>query len=129
MPHYKAMYDRDYIYAFDLLGKDVIVTISKVTAGELISAGGRKSKKPIVHFHGKDKGLALNKTNGKTIAALYGNDTEAWVGKRVTLYPTTTSMGGETMECIRIRPSAPKGNAPPDAPVSTVAQPTDGDDL
>lgn len=102
------MMDRDFIFAFDLNGKDVTVTISRVEAGTLTGQGGRKAKKPVVYFEGKEKGLALNATNAKTIAALYGNYTEKWVGRQITLYPATTQMNGETVECIRVRPSAPK---------------------
>lgn len=105
--HWKSMTDRDFIFAFDLNGKDVTVEIEKVVAGELTSTGGRKTKKPVVYFKDKAKGLALNATNAKTIASLYGNYVEKWVGQRVTLFPTTTQMGGETVECIRIRPSVP----------------------
>ena len=108
MPHWKSMMDRDYIFAFDLGGKDVTVTIRDVKAGSLVSNGGRKAKKPVAFFEGKDKGLALNATNCKTIAKLYGNDTEAWIGKQITLWPTTTEMNGETVECIRVRPSIPR---------------------
>ena len=44
----------------------------------------------------------------RTIATLYGNYTEDWVGKRVTLYATKThSPAGET-DCIRVRPVTPK---------------------
>jgi hypothetical protein len=106
--HWKSMTEREYIYAFDLNGRDVVVTISRVVAGELASTGGRKTKKPIVFFEGKEKGFALNSTNAKTIAGLYGNYVEKWVGQQITIYPTTTQMGGETVECIRIRPTAPK---------------------
>ena len=106
MPDYRTFFDRDYIGAWDLPG-DVTVTISKVEGRELISAGGRKTRKPVVWFEGKEKGLALNKTNSKIIATLYGNDTAGWVGKRVTLYPTKTSMGPETVDCVRVRPTVP----------------------
>jgi hypothetical protein len=106
--HWKSMIDRDFIYAFDLGGRDVVVTIAKVIAGELTGPGGRKAKKPVVYFEGKSRGLALNSTNAKTIAAMYGSYVEEWIGKRVTLYPTTTMMGAETVECVRIRPSVPK---------------------
>jgi hypothetical protein len=107
------MMDRDYIFAFDLNGKDVVVEIAKVVAGELTSTGGRKSKKPIAYFKGKEKGLALNATNCKVIAGMYGNDTSHWVGKRITLYPTTTQMGGDTVECIRVRPGIPREQSKP----------------
>ncbi len=73
----------------------------------LTGEDGKKSKKPVAYFRGKDRGLALNSTNCKTIAKMYGNDTDKWAGKLVTLYPTTTNAFGQTVECIRIRPSAP----------------------
>lgn len=108
MPDYRSMYDKDYLGHWDLQGREVTVRIAKVTAGELTAQGGRKSKRPLVYFEGKEKALVLNATNGKVVAGLYGTMTEAWVGKEVTLYPTTTSMGGETVECIRIKPAVPK---------------------
>lgn len=110
MPHWKSMMDRDYIYAFDLNGKDVVVTIARITGGTLTGDGGRKSKKPVAFFEGKEKGLALNATNCKTIAKLFGsNDTDRWIGRQITLYPTTTEMGGETKDCIRVRTTIPRG--------------------
>ena len=118
------MMDRDFIYAFDLQGRDVTVTIENVTAGELTSAGGRKAKKPLCYFQGKQKPLAMNSTNCKVVAAMYGNDCAAWTGKRVTLYPTTTQMGGDTVDCIRIRPVVPSGPATP-PPATT--EPSDND--
>ena len=106
---YRAMFDREYIGAWDLQGKDATVEIASVVAGELTGSGGKKAKKPIVRFVGKEKGLALNKTNGKIIAGMFGPDTKDWVGKRVTLYPTMTTFGSEQMECIRVRPVIPVG--------------------
>lgn len=111
MPHWKSLTDRSFIYAFDLGGRDVTVKISKVVAGELTAVGGRKSKKPLVYFEGKEKPLALNATNAKTIAGLYSNYTEKWVGKLITMYPTTAEMAGEVVEAIRIRPIVPKPTA------------------
>ena len=108
--HYMTMFDRDYLGHFDLQGHEVTVTISKVLGGNLTAQGGRKSKKPIVYFEGKEKGLICNKTNSKTIAGMYGNYVEAWVGKRITLYVSTTNNpdGSGSVECIRIRPVKPK---------------------
>lgn len=101
------MMDRDLLFAFDLGGQDKTLTIDRVTGGELTGPGGKKSKKPLCHFRNVPKPLGLNATNCKTIAAMYGNDTDGWAGKRITLYPTTTQMGGETVECIRVRPRVP----------------------
>lgn len=119
MPDFRTMFDKDYLYAFMLNGREVTVEIARVSAGQIIGDGGKKSKKPVCYFKGKDKPLALNVTNCKTIAAMYGINTDAWVGKRVTIFPTTTDFGGKTVDCIRVRPGIPRGKAAapePDAP-------------
>lgn len=107
------MMDRDYLFAFDLQGRDCTVTIAKVTGGEIKGTGGKKSKKPLCYFRESrdNRPLGLNSTNCKTIAAMYGNDTAGWVGKRITLYPTTTTFGPDTVECIRVRPGVPSEKA------------------
>ncbi len=110
MPHWKSMVETDYLFAFALEGKDRVVTIQSVVAGVLTANGGKKSKKPICKFLEFDKPLALNATNCKSIASMYGNDTDGWAGKRVTLYPTQTQMGGETVDCIRVRGGLPQVN-------------------
>jgi len=118
------MMDREYMYAFDLQGKDVTVTIEKVTQGDLTALGGRKSKKPLCFFReGREKRpLALNSTNCRTIAALYGDDTSNWIGQRITLYPAETTMAGEKVACIRVRPSVPAGK-----PAAAAPEPSDND--
>lgn len=108
---YRAMFSSEYLSSWDLNGKDVTVTISRVTAGELTGTGGRKTKKPLIYFEGAGKALAANKTNCKTIAAMYGTDTKEWIGKRITLYPTKTDMAGQQVDAIRVRPQVPKGKA------------------
>lgn len=126
MPHYLKMYnEKDFLFAFDLDGKEVTVTIERVTAGEITGEKGKKDKLPVLYFVGKKKRLGLNKTNGKTIAAMYGVRTEDWAGKSITLYPTTTQFGNETKECIRVRPVVPQQRAPKgkkDEPAPTEAE-------
>ena len=110
MPDVRTMYDKEFLYSFDLQGRDVTVEIARVKGGELTGTGGKKNKKPVLYFKGKEKGLALNITNARIIASMYGSfKSEDWLGKRVTLYPTTTTFGKETVDCIRIRPTKPNG--------------------
>lgn len=111
MPHYKSYFDSKFIGAWDLLGKDVTVKIRKVEAETLTSVGGRTSKKPVVYFDKTEKALALNKTNAKTIAGMYGTNTDAWVGRLITLYPTMTDMAGESVDAVRVRPSIPRAKS------------------
>jgi hypothetical protein len=116
------MFDRDYLGHWDLPpGRDVTVTIARVEAGTLTSQGNRKTKKPILYFEGKEKGMAINKTNGKAIAAIYGAKTEKWIGQPIAIYATTTQFGSEVVECIRVRPTAPKRNGKAAAPEQAVA--------
>ncbi len=107
MADYRSMFDRDFLGHWDLQGKDCVVTISEVKGKTLTAQGNKKSKKPIVFFEGKTLGMVFNKTNCKTVASMYGNDTTKWVGKKITLFPTTTQFGNETKECIRVRPGVP----------------------
>ena len=112
--HYRRMFDsNEFLFAYDLedaKGRDVVVEIEKVSAGEITGEKGRKNKLPVVKFVGREKKLGLNKTNGKSIARLYGNDTDKWPGKSIALYVTNTEFNGESRECIRVRPFVPEAN-------------------
>jgi len=111
--HWKKLMDeKEMLYAHDLDGRDVTITVEKVIGGELRGENNKKSKKPICHIKGKTKKLALNVTNCKTIEALTGTpDPAEWAGIRITIFPTTTDFGGKTVECIRVRPYWPKEKA------------------
>lgn len=128
MTDYRSLYDKDFIGAWDLKDdKDTTVTITKVVGGSLVGPGGRKSKKPIIYMRGTEKGFAVNSTNGKVIAAMYSNHVEQWVGKRITLYKSTTRNpnGDGEVDCIRVRPQIPAGKAPAQEPIS--GDPAEGD--
>lgn len=114
---YRLLYPTDYIGAADLIGQDRVLTIREIVKEDVQTKDGKPEKKAVVYFkelaekaqkeRSKERKMVLNKTNAKTIAKLYGPEVESWVGKRVTLYPTTAQAFGETVDCIRIRPSVP----------------------
>jgi len=125
---YRTMFDSEYLGAWDL-PRDATVTIAGVKAGQLVGEKGRTAKKPIITFAGKQKAFAANKTNCRTIAAMYGTDTRQWVGKRITLYATTTEFGGKQMDCIRVRPQVPAAaKRPTNGTTATAAPETEHDD-
>ena len=115
----------------------MVLTISKLSVGESLRVqGGAKTKKHVVHFAEMDgrpdaerKRWVLNKTNAKTIAKLYGTETDNWTGKRITLFPTTCEMKGETVDCIRVRAEVPRPRRPapqqPAAPAQAARAPPD----
>lgn len=131
MTDVRKMYEKDFIYAYDLEGRDVTVTIERVAAGTLTGKGGKSNRKPVLYFKGSKKGLGLCITNARVIAALYGSfDSDIWIGKRITLYPTTTTFGADTVECVRVRNKTPDVKAKSesirdDVPAPELGQPDD----
>jgi len=114
-----AAFPGTFVKAADLGGQDRTVAVASVVMEDL---GGEH--KPAVYFQGTDKGLVLNKTNAATITALYGSDTDAWIGKTITLYPTETDYQGKRVECIRIRSAM---TAPEPAPAAQQEAPAADD--
>ena len=108
--HFKLIYPTEYIKAPDLRGKDVTVTIARIRKEILVMEGGRKDEKAVIHMT-NSRGVALGKrwVVGKTVlsqiaASTGSNDVGQWIGKQVTMYPTTCKgKAGEMMECIRVR--------------------------
>ena len=110
MTDYRSLYDSNYLYAFDLKGRDVTVTIKEVRGAKVKDNKGKEQRKMILFFKESHDGrgyVAPKTAVGKVIAQMYGNNTEDWVGKRITLFPTVTDVAGETRECIRVRPTVP----------------------
>jgi hypothetical protein len=95
-----------FLKARDLDGHAPIVVIRGVEsqAMRFEGGGGKETKKLVVFFVGKDKGLVLNKTNALAIAKLLGSEnTEDWRGRPIRLYGTTTKFGNDTVDCVRVR--------------------------
>lgn len=91
-----------YACADDLNGQRVPVTMDRIVLEDVEDDDGKKSSAGIVYFRDMQKGLRLNRTNFDTIAATFGEETDSWPGKEITLFPTTTTFKGERKACIRI---------------------------
>ena len=107
----KLMFPSEYVSAVEFGGKDVSLTIKGVELADLRMADNSTKRKPVLHFGETKKKFVLNKTNANQIAELHGSEARGWVGKRITLYPTTCMAFGKSTACIRVRPKAPKGAA------------------
>ena len=107
MTHWKALTDRTYLGHWDIEGHEPVVTIAKVESVKLENQG-RKQRKAVIWFEGKEKAFVSNTT---TIERLYGPHIEGWVGKKIKLYVTQTSTPNGMSNCIRIRPEIPKTKA------------------
>jgi len=110
-----------YLKATDLPAEGKVVTIKVVTA-EQVSQDPGSEPRPVAHFT-DSKPLPLNRTNAATIASILGSpETEAWTGRTVELYPTTTFFQGRQTPCTRVRQAPPSSQTP----VSEKAPDSDG---
>lgn len=118
-----AAFPSKYLKAADLQDKNVTLIMNRV---ELEDIQGEDHKKPVLYFEKAKKGLVLNVTNSKAIARIYGDNTDDWEGKAVTLFPAMVDFKGDTVEAIRLKApqkaAAAKLAAKPE-PVYTEADP------
>ena len=120
-----------YLKAEDLKGQRIPVTISRVEMGD-IGDGDSREQKPIVYFQNKEKGLVLNKTNAGNISYMYGDESDAWIGKQVELFTTIVPFQGRQVPAIRIAPPAGvsmEGAKEPDGRPTLNAPPAQSSDL
>ncbi len=121
----RSMFPSKYVAAGDLAGHDVSVVIAAI---KIEKVGSDDEQRPVVYFQGMTKGMVLNRTNARRIEQLYGGETDAWLGRPITIYPSETDFAGESVPCIRVRLESPQlaqvqTPAPP-PPVAPPPQPT-----
>lgn len=106
--HWKKLVDPRFMGAYALPnGDDLTVTIDYVKLETITMMGGKKEDHTVAYLIGQ-KPMIMNVTNSKSIHKLYGPFIEDWAGKQITLFASTAKMGGEMVECLRIRPSVAK---------------------
>lgn len=112
MTHWKAYTESAVIRFADIGTRSATVKIVRVEAGEIIGAGAKTSKRPMIYIEGKTKPIAGNTSICKAIQGMYGPVVEDWAGKLITIYGDPDVMfGGEKVGGIRVKPAIPKGKA------------------
>jgi hypothetical protein len=91
-----------YLSAADIT-QEKLLRIKSVTV-EMVD----QQQKLVVWFTNHKKGLALNRTNNRTIRGAYGDDTEQWAGKLIVVFPTQTDFRGRQVGALRVRIPPPK---------------------
>lgn len=120
---YSELYPGRFLKADALKGHKITFTIADMDVQELEGESGKKAAKVIVTFAKPQSPalaklpleLVLPKTNGECFRRMFGNNPHQWVGKRVTLFPSTTKFGRDTVDCIRIWGSP---DLPEDMPIT-----------
>src|ERR1700674_2927754 len=103
----KDVFPGKYMKVEDLNDNDAVVTIERVVQEDIGQGEDRKTK-VIIYVDEFEKGFVCNKTNWNTIAKLYGDESDEWKGKRITLWPNhDVQFGGDIVSAIRVRSKAP----------------------
>lgn len=114
--NYKKMLVGDHLAAVELDDKQPTLTIAAIKPemmdkrpkpGEKQDpkAPKKKQKKWIVFFREMERGWVLNKTNTLCLAAMFGEETDQWIGKRVTICAEMVRVGPKVEPGIRIKGS------------------------
>ncbi len=103
-----------YLTAADLPEEGMTLTIRFITVERMMDG----VEKPIASFverqlpDGKPiKDMIINVTKWNTITKMYGDESDDWHGKRISIRPGETKMKGDVVACIDVssrKPGEPK---------------------
>lgn len=82
-------------------GGEMPLTIKDIQVKEFDGDNG-KERKPVIYFV-EDKQMVCNKTNGNIIAKMFGDDTDGWIGKQITLVVKDVDFAGKSTPAIRVK--------------------------
>lgn len=131
-----ALLSSDYIKAADLGGRFPAEPTWKIVRIDLeemesIKKAGKMVSKGIVYMDGAREGWVMNRTNVECLKAMFGGDTDAWIGKRITLCAETVQVGPKKDRGIRVKgspditePVTARWQPPRKAPISRTMVPT-----
>ena len=83
--------------------EDTEVTIERFEAD--VEVGKDGELRTVMYLKGYSRPMVVNATNRDRSTPQLGQQLDGWVGKQITLYPTTTDFGGKEVACIRVRRS------------------------
>jgi hypothetical protein len=92
------LYPSRFLKAGNFNGKKVTLTLRDYEHEELVGENGEKRIKTIFHFAETPRSLVACRTNGECVKAMFGTDLKAWIGKRITFFPSTWN----NEPCIRV---------------------------
>jgi hypothetical protein len=96
-----TVFESRFIRPSDLKGRDWTLTIAAFRVETLASKFGGERPRGILAFQGAKKEWVVNRTNSLALEAMWGSESDAWIGRRVTLYPALY----EGKPAIRVRGS------------------------
>lgn len=107
----KVVSDPNYIGEGDFQeGQEIIVTIKKVVAHDVVKTAEGKSDKAVAYFEEPYKPMILNVARSKSITKVAGSPYfEDWVGVKIQLYiEHGIKAFGDVVNAVRVRPFKPR---------------------
>jgi hypothetical protein len=96
----------------DDIEDDTPATIKKLSLEDMPGDSG--DRRWVLSFRELDKGMVLNTTGIRMLEKAFGDESDDWVGKRVTIYvDPNVSYKGQVVGGLRLRPTSPKKTTPP----------------
>jgi hypothetical protein len=102
------VFHTEHLRVADLKGREVKLKIAGFEKRDFDDGA-----KLVLLFHNTDRTFICNKTNANTIADMYGSRVDNWVDKPITLMPSQTDFQGKSVQCIRVKATAPEQAPPP----------------
>lgn len=81
------LYPNRFLKSGELLGKRVTLTVKDIELDQLVDSNGQNKIKGVISFEQTTKQIALNKTNGICLRAMFGKKLSEWIGKKVIWFP------------------------------------------
>ena len=99
------MFPSRYIKGQDLQGRAMNVTITRIQPEKMRpNPQGPELDKFVLYVEEGKKGIVLSKTLASQIAQILGSDeSDDWIGKKVTLFPAPMNIAGVHRVAIRAR--------------------------
>lgn len=105
--HWKSATGSKYLGAY-MIEEDTKIKLLKVSVQKVTGENGREDEAIVAEVE-NNKPFIINKTNAKQITKIIGSPyLEDWAGQTITIYPTTTKLKGEVVECLRVKEPKPE---------------------
>ena len=94
----------EHLSAAELGNRRPTFTIVRIGSVRLDDEKKKKEvDKAVIYFKEIDRGWVFSKTSGHCLAKMFGEDDDAWIGKRVTLFADPdVKFGGDQVGGIRV---------------------------
>jgi len=107
-----------YLKAVDHVGQTINATIAAVTSDTFEREGAASQTRLVAFFTGVKLGLVLSPTNARTLAAAYGDESGAWVGRSVIVTTKAYDIEGKKTHGFVMFPGVGGGSFGAAAPAS-----------